>query len=251
MHVDEQQCAKALTPEDGGHSFASAAACSFTRTSVVRQPLGSVAVKREGATPPDVVDETSKREAAHGQELSNAEGRTSELGRWCTLQALVLGVTRALSETLSNFHGLVLELHEISCPGTTADGANGLSASIPIGRGLVSLPPLPKSTSQNATDLDRRFCTPSPSCTRRPFTAWGRYCRGFRGNARRVASPRVTTLAVKRAAITTSTRPILRTRSKCISVPCNRIVVPTLQLQRCLVQGLCCNTWPSTCHRTD
>ncbi|KAF2629870.1 hypothetical protein BU25DRAFT_408477 [Macroventuria anomochaeta] len=77
--------------------------------------------------------------------------------------------------------------------------------------------PPPKSTPHRTPqDLDRRFCTPPPSCTKTPFTAGAHHCSGFGGNARNLK------LSCYRAGgediiRTNSSHPILRANNKCIS----------------------------------
>jgi hypothetical protein len=168
--------------------------------------------------------------------------------RYCVLQALADCVTRALFETLSNFTALLLKLHEISCSSTAADGTDG-PQPLPFHwlRMAIHAPPA-KSTSQNATrsrpavsarTLHRAQKRPSQQgpviavSLAEPFYLAKLMC--YRAGGEDVA-------------YTKSIHPILRTNNKCISLPCSRIVVPTLHLRRYLVQDLCCSVWVSTCH---
>lgn len=102
-HVTEQrQRAEVWNAEQGKRPFERAAVGSFTRTVERIQPVGSVTVKREDTTTPDVVYETSKRETAHGR----TNMPIAQVRRCYTAQSLVDCVTRGQSETLPNLHGL-------------------------------------------------------------------------------------------------------------------------------------------------
>ena len=135
----------------------------------------------------------------------------------------------------------VLELHEISCPGTTVDGTNEplswLFVTFLLAGGVFPCPTAQKALHRTPQDLDRRYCKPPPSCTKTPFTAGRRYYNGSGGVAHNLASYCATMPAVK-TIHTNNIHPFLRANSKCISLPCSRVVVPTLLPRRYLLQDL-------------
>lgn len=135
----------------------------------------------------------------------------------------------------------LLELHEISCPGTTVDGTNEplswLFVTFLLAEGVFPCPTTQKAPHRTPQDLDRRYCKPPPSCTKTPFTAGRRHYNSFGGVARNLASYCATTLAVK-TIHSNNIHPILRANIKCISLPCSRVVMPTLLLRRYLLQDL-------------
>ena len=209
------------------------------RAAEVNRLLGSVTVKREDTTPQDVVDETSKREVAHGRNLNKADAK---LSRCYTSRALINHVTQTLSETLSILMFL-LKVHEISCPGTTADGTDGppswTHAALHWPRRAFHAPPAKK----HLTERHKISTTVSASLLHRaqktPFTAGIRYYSGFDGVARNLGGCCATMLAVKALSTrTASIQSCVLINDKCISLPCSRIVVPTPLLRRHLVQDL-------------
>jgi hypothetical protein len=112
-------------------------------------------------------------------------------------------------------------------------------AALPLVLETFPCPTSQKAPHRTPQDLDPVSASFLHRAQKTPSTAGFRYYSGFGGVARNLGGHCATMLAVKAlSARTASIRSCVLINNKCISLPCSRIVVPTLLLQRHVVQDL-------------